>query len=119
MQVTTVMFDQKSNVASWRDGSNTVTVQQLRHACCDTNRGLVFGLPEAAGMKWLEVYDHGGALIAQLTPPHDFQLEYLVEDATHGVRAICSGLSATGDTMDWYFKIDLSTGCLVKQSRAY
>ena len=119
VKIVNFLFDQNANVASWSNGATQVMVQQLRQACCDEEQGVVFGLPTDFAIQKINVFDYTGTQTSQLNPLNGFQLEYLLEDVTYGIRAVCSQVNASGDTLDWYFKIDLSTGNLIKQGRAY
>lgn len=119
MPITSFVFDENSKTASWQDGATPVVILQLRQACNDAQRNVVFALPLEDGRKVLDVFGHDGKLITQLPAPEGCYFEYLLDHASYGVRAVCSGVELAGGSMDCYFKIDLAAGKLVQQGRAY
>ena len=67
----------------------------------------------------LNIFNEFGSLEVKISTSSGYFFEYLLADASHGVRVICSAEDERGDILDWYFKIDLSSRELKKQGRAY
>jgi hypothetical protein len=112
-------FNDSNSVAKWEDSGVDIVISNLKQASCDSERNFVAALPKDGSKRVLNIFDKSGLLLFSLFPPADFLFEYLLNDSSHGVRVVCSGMNERGDTLDWYFKIDFPSRELVKQGRAY
>lgn len=119
MALSSFAFDPVFHTLMWTWQAKTTVLYGVQQACYDEKRNLIMCLSSLNPTRQLDIFSEDGALVLQLAPPGDYQFEYLLEDATYGVRAICSATNAAGDMLDWFFEIDLSTGTLTRQGRTY
>lgn len=119
MNVNNFNFNEMTSVAEWRYDGNSIIINDAQQACFDGGRHFIAVLSKADPKNSLSIFNELGGLDFVLSPPSGYLFEYLLGDAVHGVRVICSGENERGDILDWYFKIDPSSKELVKQGRAY
>lgn len=119
MAVSSFTFDEDVLVVEWKHDGGKATVHNVRQACFDVARNFIAVLPMSKPKESLNIFNEFGRLECMLSPPSGYLVEYLLVDASHGVRVICSAEDERGDILDWYFRIDLSSRELVKQGRAY
>jgi hypothetical protein len=119
MTVSSFNFDEDGSVVEWEHDGGKVLIHDVRQACFDVERNFIAVLPMSRPKESLNILNESGRLEFILSPPSGYLFEYLLPDASRGVRVICSAEDERGDILDWYFRIDLSSRELVKQGRAY
>jgi hypothetical protein len=119
MNANNFSFNEAASVAEWRYDGDSIIINDVQQACFDGGRNFIAVLLKADPKNSLNIFNEMGSLDFVFLPPSGYLFEYLLVDAVHGVRVICSGENERGDILDWYFKIDLPSKELVKQGRAY
>ncbi len=119
MNLDKFQFDDNILGAKWESNGVEILINSLKQASYDSGRNFVAALPKDNDKRVLDIFDESGLLLFSLFPPLDFLFEYLLNDSSHGVRVVCSGVNEHGDTLDWYFKINFPSREIVRQGRAY
>lgn len=118
MSINNFTFAEDISTADWLFDARRIFLENVRQACVDNRRSFIAAIPKADPKNFLNIFYESGELNFVFSPHSGYFFEYLSEDVMHGVRAVCSNHGDRGDTLDWYFKIDLYSKELVKQGRA-
>lgn len=119
MSVSNFHVNERIFIAEWEHDGVRSFVGDVKQACLDSARNFIAVLENDHPKESLKIFDESGSMVLTFSPPPGYLFEYLLTDASHGVRVICSAPSERGDILDWYFKIDPLAKELVKQGRAY
>jgi hypothetical protein len=112
-------FEPRTALACWVCNGTLVEVRELRDARHADAHNVVFALPSHSPKQELSVFDGQGSLVATLAAPRGYEFEYLVAEKGGDVQVVCSGRSAAGDVLDWYFSIGPKPFTLTRRGRAY
>ncbi|MBA5639786.1 hypothetical protein H3H37_22245 [Duganella sp. LX20W] len=118
MKIENFVFDGDNRIARWEVDRNAYVIHAVRSACVNANSDFILAVVDNGSVKVLDGFSVAGKEF-ELPPPEHYAFEYVLSDNEKDVLVVCSGKNKNGDTLDWYFEINLKTACLKRYRRAY
>lgn len=118
MKIENFIFDGDNRTARWEADKKAYVIKEVRSACVNDSFDFVLAVVDNGSVKVLDGFSVAGKEF-ELYPPEHYAFEYVLPDKEKDVLVVCSGKNKNGDTLDWYFEINLKTACLNRYRRAY